>query len=656
LSGLVVAAGPGPGRGRVHAARSWAWRTAWRQDAIGPRSAWSLFTAASIVVLTWPFVSRSPLTLDRSWQLGLHQAVADGLRFGHDIVFSYGPLGFLNNPTPFVGATSALAFLAAFVLHLAVALTVLIAANRLFAMWVAVLLALVLARTVESVPRFEILQLVVFMLGVEMLRRPRVSGPGRLAALLALLAAIAVLGKVNVGVIAAAMGATIVLGVSPHRVRGLLIYGATFLVSCLALWVATGNQLSDLAPYARGSIDIAAGYSDAMARDQPQHRWVILAFVPVCLMVAWAAYRTSSDWSRWRRLALGGVTIILLFAIWKHGFVRDHFGVTFATLTLVLVVLLPRDLPRSTSITMVLAVLMVFFGASLTPAARFVSPPVSSVMDFARQAATALLPWRWDDATAATRQYLARESGVPPDILAAVEGRKTHIDPYQAAVATAYPGVVWRPVPVFQSYSAYTPYLDELNAQVLRSPDRPERILRQFTLLRVDGERNIPFSVDERFYWFESPAATIERLCRYEEIAADGDWQVLAPSGRDCGDWLPLGSVTTTFREPVAVPSAPGPDQLVVVRVHGAGDGLARRVRSAAWRGAEWYVELDGFRYRFVPATGGDGLVLAVPASAQGSTPFAFGPPITTIAIGEIGSGRRGELAYEFFAVPMSPP
>jgi len=37
--------------------------------------------------------------IDGSWKLGLNWATVDGLRFGEDIVFSYGPLYFLLNNT-----------------------------------------------------------------------------------------------------------------------------------------------------------------------------------------------------------------------------------------------------------------------------------------------------------------------------------------------------------------------------------------------------------------------------------------------------------------------------------------------------------------------------------------------------------------------------
>ena len=103
--------------------------------------------------------------------------------------------------------------------------------------------------------------------------------------------------------------------------------------------------------------------------------------------------------------------------------------------------------------------------------------------------------------------------------------------------------------------------------------------------------------------------------------------------------------------ESVTVPPAPGPDDIVAVRVHGIGQGLTSRLRSVLWKAPISRVVLDGFRYRLVPGTAADGLVLSVPKAVQGSAPFAFGPPIETMSISAPTGG--GPLTYEFVAIPL---
>ena len=52
-----------------------------------------------ITALSWPFPNRAPTTgLDPSWHIALHLAASMDLRQGVDMVFTYGPLGFLSIP------------------------------------------------------------------------------------------------------------------------------------------------------------------------------------------------------------------------------------------------------------------------------------------------------------------------------------------------------------------------------------------------------------------------------------------------------------------------------------------------------------------------------------------------------------------------------
>src|SRR5690242_3412664 len=240
--------------------------TSSRRGRLGDRWPWILGLGAALfgLVMGWRFVTHPSPRLDASWQMGLHQAIQDGLRFGTDIVFTYGPLGFLSSPTPYLGLTSTLAFLATAGITFVLLLLVFVAARRVLPLWAALIACLLAGALASVVPPFETGQLVLFAAGVEVLRRERVARPMLIAVLAAVLAAIGMLGKVNVGVFLGAGGALVVLAVSPSWWRGLLAYLGSLVVATLALWLVTGQQLPDLAPYAKGSLELISGYSDAM--------------------------------------------------------------------------------------------------------------------------------------------------------------------------------------------------------------------------------------------------------------------------------------------------------------------------------------------------------------------------------------------------------
>src|SRR5262249_18836563 len=72
-------------------------RTVALRGRLDPALAPALGLLASL--LTWPVFTMVPGSdLDWSWQIGLHLAYAQGLDYGRDIVFTYGPLGFLQFP------------------------------------------------------------------------------------------------------------------------------------------------------------------------------------------------------------------------------------------------------------------------------------------------------------------------------------------------------------------------------------------------------------------------------------------------------------------------------------------------------------------------------------------------------------------------------
>ena len=60
----------------------------------------ALLAAALVTLASWPVTGdmRPRLDLDGAWEIALRQALHDGLNFGPDVLFTYGPLGFLREP------------------------------------------------------------------------------------------------------------------------------------------------------------------------------------------------------------------------------------------------------------------------------------------------------------------------------------------------------------------------------------------------------------------------------------------------------------------------------------------------------------------------------------------------------------------------------
>jgi hypothetical protein len=102
----------------------------------------------------------------------------------------------------------------------------------------------------------------------------------------------------------------------------------------------------------------------------------------------------------------------------------------------------------------------------------------------------------------------------------------------------------------------------------------------------------------------------------------------------------------------VIVPAAPSADRFVLVKIHGLQSSPLGRIAAVLYKTPDSYVRLGDTRYRLVADTADDGLILAVPAAAQGSGPFAFGRPIPTIAVTTVGAAGT-TLTYEFETVAL---
>jgi hypothetical protein len=640
------------------------------------RPLWNLAVRAQIPIivlaiatLAWPFGQGSArIGLDPSWQVAMHVAAMSSMRQGVDFVLTYGPLGFLSVPQPYMGLTSLLALIFCFAVYAALVAAMFVSARRIVPIWLAALITLLVGSYFGSLPTFEALQALVFVLAVEaMTRRPSMRPPV-IAILFGVVAGVASLGKMNVGVFVAVMGAIVALTVVTPAWRGIVAYAASAAATTLGLWLVTGQRLADLGAFATAAYQTISGYSEAMGTDRSTDvLWIYPAYIAILALIAWLGWQVRGDWTRRQRLGIVALSMVLAFDLWKTAFTRGHVTIAFATLVIVLFLLARPPLDVRLWLVSLVCAVIAFGGVGRYPPAYYVD--VSRSTSLIGEAREAVIPRRAGRAAERTRAQLRSRYALPQSMLAAVAGHRVHIDPWEAAMAYAFPEFSWAPLPVFQSYEVWTPFLDELNAARLRSPEAPDRILREFQgwtdppdyVRRQIGRplragEVLPVTIDGRFRWFESPAAVVEVFCRYRQVDSTARWQLLERTSGSCAPPQPMATVTAAAGTAVPVPDAPA-GAFVVVRVRGINASWFDRIKTVLYKGTEWYVRLDDTRYRLVPGTAGDGLLLAVPPQADGTAPFAFGPPIRRISISAGIDGRESHdmLTFEFQSVRLGP-
>lgn len=588
--------------------------------------------AAAIVLtlLTWHVASLvAQAGVDPSWRVALHLAHVRGIDFGPDFVWTYGPLGFLAFPIAVDGGTLAAAV--AFVLATQAALAYVLV--RRGAALLGGLLGVVAAYVVLALPILpaDFLSLVAVGLALWALAEPAGLTARALPLAGGSLAAAAVLTKTNMGL--AALGAVLVAAAAGGA-RRLGAAVVTAVVSFAVLWVALGNSLADVPDWWRLSLSLVSGYSAAMQGERPglgsDH-----VYAPIVAVVL-AAATAAAVWRRRDRFAVATVIVVAgyAFASFKESFVRHdvaHSPAFFAAAAVMILCLGPPG--RAAALVPLGLALSIAAAAS---SGELAVRPWSSAGHALAHVRDVVDAGRRNALVERSRADQRRSDEVPALALGRLRGHTVHVDPWEVSAVSAY-RLAWRPLPVPQTYSAYTSLLDERNATFLASPEAPERILRESPQELVNG----------RDRTLEAPATYRAILCNYRQVLATRRWQVLARAPR-CGRPRLLGTIAVSAGQSVAVPEA-GPDDLVVARVE-LHDSLPNRLRGLVYKPHVAVVSLGGGPFTGVSAdVVRDGIVVHAPGNLGFDPRFGGAIDWRSIAAGGLGGG----ITVTFEAYPV---
>jgi len=622
----------------------------------------SVVLAVPLAVITWPVYTLAPGGgTDGSGPGGMHEAAWRGVDYGTDLVFTYGPLGFLTFARFYHLPLAVLSLAYVAVVHWALIAAVLAVARRAVGLAPALVLAflagMAFANTTPDDPTSTAITGLALVGAIALLRAPP-TGRSLDLALLAggALAGFATLIKPNSGVTIVALAGIVALFVpAPSRGRALLLTVGAGAVSFLVLWFGAGENADAILPYARYASEILSGYGEAGASEEGGRAWEYPAAAVIVALVLLSGTWATRSWARGPRIGALLALVVFCFGWFKGGFVHHdghslHF---FAAMSAAGLAFLARD-NRVLSVVAALVAVTGFTVSGLRTELFTMGDlvrPVISAQDFEDNVLT-LLPGRAGDYQDEQRAMLRRTYGFDAPSLAAVRGQTVHFEPQEASAAWAYPELDWRPLPVFQTPFAFTNRLDELNADFLRSEMAPTRILR----------------ADEGPAPLESPRGSLEMYCRYDEVRTSPErpgspyrWQTLARGASRCGAPRALGSVEARTESTVRVARA-GAHELVFARIAGLELSLAESARKTldkvrSQRFLRWNEEGSQL---LVAEKAASPLVLAIPDAYDWTGPWAASVDARTLTAEIVGlDGEQAAprpIRVEFFAVPLSRP
>jgi hypothetical protein len=610
-----------------------------------PRVWWPVYFVV-IMLLAWrPMYWRPIPGIDPSWEGGLALSTDQHLTFGRDIVWTYGPLGFVNFPSTWVNSLGTISFLYQVLMRLTTAAALFRGARRSVGTLVSLVLA-VIAGAIAGV--FSEISL-LFIVAIWALRTPLSD---RAAVLLAAAAGAAsgfqLLDKVSGGVGFTILAAMMVLGLRGRRALNLAAAVGAGIVAFLILWLALGQPLSAVWAYAEGSLQVSLGYADAMAGGNPGLDWSIYAALLVLAAGGWAAWSSLPEASTRRRA--GGVLIwvALWYFAFKEGFVREDTGHVLSFFVTVLIAWFGfywRPEHRGQALTSIGALLILALVLEGIPLNKQLNPS-QSVSGAARDLRIALSSARKNAISENARKLILGYEGMDPTALRLVGRHTVAVYPNEIALAWA-DRLNWTPIPVLQSYTAYTPYLDRLDADFLSSARAPQRIL-------FNGD----LTIDGRAPEFDEPRTARTLLCRYRTLdPSSAGYLVLANGPNRCSTPHLMRIETSAWGQQVPVPPPPTKHSLVFVDISGVAVHGLESLTSWLYRPSARWILIDGSRYRLVEGTAGDGLPLRGGAGLNLPKRATQVPQATTIAVDRDSAPQGGRpITYRFYSQSYTVP
>lgn len=564
--------------------------------------------------------------LDPSWVAALNLAGSYHLRFGTDLVFTYGPLGFLDHPLAVAPHLAIAAFVFQAVVAVLLWLSLRAAARPVLDGHRACALASVTTVVlIGTVPPSVALLASALYFGTEYVR----AGPDAEKIIsmtpyaLSSGAGLILLVKTSDGVaLSTIAGLATALGPPPRRLQRCGIAVSSLVTTTVASWLLSQHSIGGLPRWIAGSASLAAGYSDAMSNGYEGDAQALIAAVVLAVLLSYLTLRARSWRANHLRETLGS-TLLLVAAVFyglKAGFVRsDHnHRADFVVVLIPLAIRLVAELSMPSVRLRRLA--PVAFAATLALAAGPMVGRLNAVADaraFAEGAHAAVDGGYRHSLESSARASDRASYAVPHRMIDEIGDAPVAIDPWEVTVAWAY-RLRWRPAPVFQIYASFTPSLDRAEARFLVQAPADQYVLRQ----RDDGARTdsgtgsvqqMTFAaptVDGRNPAWESPRYQLALYCNYRVVDSSQAWILFRKGVDRCDRPTEIGTARVTSSRPVKVPTVSF-GEVVVMSFHEDADQRSRLETFLFRSTHRLYASCDSSSYRLPPGMADGPLIVA---------------------------------------------
>ncbi|MGB4235562.1 MAG: hypothetical protein WBJ52_05800 [Methanoregulaceae archaeon] len=477
--------------------------------------------------------------LDSSWVIGITEAFIQKFQFGSEIVWTYGPLGFLIMPVIHNHCLWKIEVIFLLFIHFLFIISIYFLLEHLSARWFHYLIfipvfILVLPNpppynSPPFVKLFIISPILLFLLYIKRSSNLPFILPATIGFFLALISLI----KFDMFLSSLYLILVFVLlsCIIKRDILNGIALSSSYCLSFVFMWFISGQFITNIPGYIIGGIEFTKGYSSAMAISGPFWQEVIGLITILVLLASILYFIIRNEREAILFFIFNAFTLFIAF---KSGFVRHDMHVlgflmvflVFGAITLVLLTSEFRKCQDNeivsilTALNSVIVVLLLLSGVFLTPLV-FNHNIVSEAPSIKTSIELYGNETYFDQHVEMYKTIIRESYAVKQSMLENIDQTPLDIIPSDIALCWAY-DLNWSPRPVIQSYSAYTEYLDGING--LHFSDRdlaPQKILYG------------PYaSIDGRYLLFDEPATFQAVFNNYSFEDRSGGFILLNHSGR----------------------------------------------------------------------------------------------------------------------------
>ncbi|MCL4386141.1 MAG: hypothetical protein M1326_07495 [Cyanobacteria bacterium] len=467
--------------------------------------------------------------LDGSWKIGLNWADMQGLKFGKDIIFTYGPLYFLANNV--ILNINKLLFLTANIINLILWFFVLFLFSLFFTkrlkfedlhdkiISAIVLVAIFFAALNIFIGLAEALLLLSMLLLFNLMDEEYKRSVNVLLLIIIgfFLAVISLIKFVYFVCSLSLIVVSIIIFIIAKRSYRLAVLLPSFLVFLFLIWMLTQKSAYNFWLYIKNSLLISSGYAENVQLFQKGWEAKFDILYLVLIFILWIGIFIYGIVKKNKSIIYFFLlSFSLIFLIYKQGFMRQDYFHTQEYFRFIIYLLIITILIFGKKLWKILPVFLIFFILALPFKTAYetlgVREQIANNSRNIKAAMKVILPKYesdYKDKIAEDKKLVMKDFPISEDLLKRI-GPSDTVDIFPWEIFMLYiHDLKWSPRPIFQSYTAYTPELDKINAGHFNSSSAPKKII-----YKVE-------SLENRYPIFDEPAVFQEILKNYDFNYAD---------------------------------------------------------------------------------------------------------------------------------------